>query len=412
MTHRSNGSSATPDVAAARPGVRGRETPAKTVGGPPLDYARRRLLLGITAVGTMVLLAAALLASGLPGRLLPSPEAGFGPQLGSLSAFLGMYALLHAPFDVLGGYVLPRSCGRSHKPWPAFVAGLIRGVLGHTGLLFLIGAAMLAAGQILGPVGLPLAGIAASLVVLHSRFGLARLLAPIRDVAREAGRRDGLDTEVVATDDEGFTGGITGVVRPRVSVIPQRWQDALGPIGEGLARRRRDLAVSTGQWARGRVVALSFTWIGLGVATLAVDRSEAGSAVGVVDFASAFTLWSFLGLLTLPTLSRQGARRVDAALLDDAPESAATPQEVQRLIGRLDELQDDEPSRRPIVEAIFHPIPSVENRGDPGAGRRTPAAWDAARTNIVLGLSGMGLLSRAVHCNCGRPELWIFLPTD
>ena len=377
-----------------------------------LDYARRRLLLGISAVGSMVVLCAGSLATGLASRLMPGLEAGGGAQFAGLAAFVGLYALIHVPFDVLGGYVLPRSCGRLHKPWPAFAAGLTRGVAVHACVLLAVCGAMLIASDLLGPVGLPLAGIGASLLVLRFRLSLARSMARVRHVARETGEHRGMETEVVGTDDEGFTGGITGVFRPRLSVIPQRWQDALGPIGERLARRRRDLTVLSGQWARGRIAAVGFTWIGLGIATLTVNQAEAGTAAGVAEFSMAFTLWSFLGLLTLPTLSRNGARRVDAALLDDATATGTAHADVKGLIGRLDELQDNEPKRRPIVEAIFHPIPSAVSRGEPDTDGGQLAAWDAARSAIFLSVTGAGLLGRAVHCNCGRPELWVFLPTD
>jgi hypothetical protein len=77
----------------------------------------------------------------------------------------------------------------------------------------------------------------------------------------------------------------------------------------------------------------------------------------------------------------------------------------------LDTHQDDEPERPALVEAIFHPIPSVRNR-EAAAACPAPGAWDVARTAVYLGLSGGGLLGRAVHCNCGRPALWAFLPVE
>jgi hypothetical protein len=38
--------------------------------------------------------------------------------------------------------------------------------------------------------------------------------------------------------------------------------------------------------------------------------------------------------------------------------------------------------------------------------------WNAARTTVAISPAGLGLLGRAVHCNCGRPSLWVFLPID
>jgi hypothetical protein len=35
-----------------------------------------------------------------------------------------------------------------------------------------------------------------------------------------------------------------------------------------------------------------------------------------------------------------------------------------------------------------------------------------ARTALPMSWCCLGLLGRAVHCNAGRPELWVLLPTD
>ena len=87
---------------------------------------------------------------------------------------------------------------------------------------------------------------------------------------------------------------------------------------------------------------------------------------------------------------------------------------LEHLIQRLDRWQDDEPARSRGVETIFHPIPSVERRLAALGQRATPAvgAWHAARMMLFLSWVGLGLLSRAVHCNSGRPELWAALPAD
>ena len=45
-----------------------------------------------------------------------------------------------------------------------------------------------------------------------------------------------------------------------------------------------------------------------------------------------------------------------------------------------------------------------------GAG--TSGAWNLARTALYLSHVGLSQLPRVVHCNVGRPELWVYLPTD
>ena len=118
-----------------------------------------------------------------------------------------------------------------------------------------------------------------------------------------------------------------------------------------------------------------------------------------------------VGVVAGPYVDRQPGRvrQVDRRLV-----AAGFERELlERTVRRLDDLQDGERSRPALVETIFHPIPSVENRLDEAADAAPrPGYWDAARTAIFLGSTGLGLLGRAVHCNCGRPSLWVFLPSD
>jgi hypothetical protein len=156
------------------------------------------------------------------------------------------------------------------------------------------------------------------------------------------------------------------------------------------------------------LLAVAFTLVGLMAAALLAGPDRLGTAAGTIALSLWFTLWSFLGLLTLPTLSRRGVAEVDERLL-----SEGFPREtVETTARRLDDLQDAERDRPAVVETIFHPVPSLEHRlrGPHTHGRR--GYWDAARTSVYLSLAGLGLLGRAVHCNCGRPALWVFLPTD
>ena len=153
---------------------------------------------------------------------------------------------------------------------------------------------------------------------------------------------------------------------------------------------------------------LALIWI---VAGFILSASLPGAGVtAVAELASTslgFTLWTFLGLLTLPTISRQSSYAIDAELL----RRGADFETFTKTISTLDSAQDDEPSRGALVETIFHPVPSVDNRRQTQQSG-SPLAWHAARMTLFLSWSCMGLLARAVHCNVGRPELWAMLPTD
>jgi hypothetical protein len=132
------------------------------------------------------------------------------------------------------------------------------------------------------------------------------------------------------------------------------------------------------------------------------------TAEGIVTFSLVFTIWSFLGLLTLPTPSRRGVAEVDQRLLAAGCGRAV----LARTIGLLDDLQDRERERSSLVETIFHPVPSVQSRLRGPQATGVTGCWDSARTAVYLSTAGLGLLGRAVHCNCGRPSLWAFLPLD
>jgi len=98
----------------------------------------------------------------------------------------------------------------------------------------------------------------------------------------------------------------------------------------------------------------------------------------------------------------------DAAAAEEYP-----AERVARVIRALDALQDDEPERPDAVEVIFHPIPSASRRVarlDPPRPALRP--WHVARMALPMSWCMLGLLGRAVHCNAGRPELWVMLPAD
>jgi len=328
-----------------------------------------------------------------------------------LIVFVSLYALVQLPFDCLGGYVLPRAHGRSHPPLAAFLRGLARGAATHTALLGVIACLATFAGGLLGVAGVVAAAAAAVVVLLAIRPRLASLVAPMTltpSVPSGLEREVSLRVLLAETADEGFTGSVLGVVRATGHLLPGEWRRRVGIEGLQLALKRRSVAIRSGAWARGRVVAVVFTVTGVAVSAWLAGPERLGTAGGTVAVSLWFTLWSFLGLLTLPTISRRAVVEIDQRLLD----RGCPPDLLDRTTRTLDSLQDDEPERPGLIESIFHPIPSVQNRirGPKRVG--VLGAWDAARTAVYLSASGVGLLGRAVHCNCGRPALWVFLPTD
>ncbi len=369
-----------------------------------ITYGRARLLLGITGVGVWVVVASLVLVGGLPAQLL---EATGSSVLANVLALCGLIlgmVLIQSPLDLLGGFVLPRRHGRSSEQFGRFALRWLRGVLGYAFTAFAVGMALLIASRYAGSVGMVLAGASMSLMLLAARGLLARVIGGLsfRETSGELPR----DVRVVASTDPGFTGGMCGVFHAREYWLPAAWIDGLAAEELQLALRRRREAVTSGLWLRGRMSALAFVWMGLVAASTQVGEL-AGTTGGVVVFASVFTLWSFVGLLVLPTLSRRASLAVDHRLRAEGVDSEA----LRALAAQLDAMQDNEPSRAAWIEAIFHPIPNVTSR-QPTLRSARLAAWDVARTAAFLGLAGLSPLGRAVHCNAGRPSLWVFLPLD
>ncbi|MEM7682167.1 MAG: hypothetical protein AAF288_09445 [Planctomycetota bacterium] len=377
-------------------------------------YGRARLYLGMTGVGILVVLATAGLALGWPARWTPTQPVGLVQSLGVFAIFALIYTAVQAPLDLLGGYLLPKRHGRSHPDPPAFAIRWLRGAAVY-GVVLTASLGVLSLGaNVAGLLGVIGACLILMLTMLTLRWPLARLVAPLKTTPSIDEPASHPPTRWIEAPDEGFTGGLLGVLRPRRSLLPTHWRTELGEDGVSLAQKRRKLAASTNRFLTGRLGAVAFTLAGATLSGLLVGGPALPTPAGVIELSLWFTLWSFLGLLVLPTFSRKAVMALDAEL-----RAAATHGEdatLTRAIQAQDRLQDDEPRRPRIVETIFHPIPSTSRRAGALTAKRRPTAlgcfWDIARTAVFLSPAGGGLLGRAVHCNCGRPALWVYLPVE
>lgn len=379
-----------------------------------MSYARARLFLGASAVGTIVVLAALALVTDLPGRALPSQPEGFVLELAWLAVIAAVHGVLMAPFDLFGGWLLPREYGRSRERLGAFVWRWWRGAAFFG--MGVVGSAvvMLVAARWFGAVGTIVAFLLLALVLLEVQPRVAAILGAGRLVPR-TGKHTvtafGPDAVVLEAVARHVTGGAFGMPGRTRWVMPKHWLDAADAVALPAQGLRRAWIERSG--ARDRGVLLAMAW---NAAAILAGLALYGSPTTVADvarFALMMTLWSFVGLLVLPTPSRWGVYRADLAAL-------AAGAERERLaagLHRLERDQDDELERSSGVETVFHPVPAVARRIVVMRGQRAPgpasfAAWHAARTALFLSWAGVGLLGRAVHCNVGRPEVWVFLPSD
>ncbi len=323
-----------------------------------------------------------------------------------------------APLDFLGGYFAPTRFHRHTLSLGGFLRSWTRGVTVQAILFLVSSLVILTVGQNAGLVGVLVSITVMSIVyvALQNRLVLAMTggcwnvdddkVKRSLDLASKWGLKRRLPVTVIYNTDPGFTGGVVGLPRFESIIVPRDFVDHLNADQLAVVLARRLVAVESGSRTRGIVLAL--VWIVTGF-SLAAKLPGAGVA-SVAELATTclgFTVWTFLGLLTLPTVSRQSSYAIDADVL----RRGAKTMTLAETLRTLDSFQDDEPTRGALIETIFHPVPSVDNRQrEPKSG--SPLAWHAARMTLFLSWSCMGLLARAVHCNVGRPELWVMLPTD
>ncbi len=382
-----------------------------------MTYARSRLWLGISGVGSIVLITLASLFSGAPYSVFSTSSEWTSSDLTSLLVFQSLCVVYLLPFDLLGGFVLPSIFGRQTSSVADFIRRWSQGVVLQSAMFVVVGLIILAAGRFGGrfAVILLIMIIAIGFIALQRRIAILMTrgqmvnadskVALAMDRTRQWGLKP-LPAIVVEHFDSGFTGGVVGLPYFESLILSRVWVDQLTSKQLSAAIARRLEAVNSGSRTRGILLALA--WITSGF-TIASHLPGAGvtSIAELVMTCLGFTIWTFIGLLVLPTASRQAAYAIDREVI----RCGVSSEILMETLKKLDRLQDDEPSRPSMIETIFHPVPSIENRIVSLDGG-SPIAWHSARMMLFLSWSCLGLLARAVHCNVGRPELWVMLPTD
>ena len=380
-----------------------------------MTYGRARLWLGISAVGTLVLTASMVYATNLPQQVFSE---SLEPTL-TAPIYIGgvclAVAILLAPFDLMGGFVLPNRFAKTNQSFANWSRRYFRAVGTQIACFTFFGSALLWTSQVFGTlVGwlvIPVFMFAALKIQNHYHESRSkRVGGRIKNLYRATRITERWQIKlpeivVVEHEDPGFTGGIVGFGHQIKMIIPEAWL-RFSEEHLALVLSRRAIAVQNRSYQRGLL--LGFLWNTSGMIFCSLlPNASLTSLSGITTVFCGFTLWSFLGLLVLPTLSRSASLIIDQQLLE-----RQVPKElILETASSMDALQDDEPVRPGFIETIFHPIPSVRSRDDSHRRVRWPA-WNAARSTLFLSWPCLGFLSRAVHCNLGRPELWTMLPID
>ncbi|MDH4379231.1 MAG: hypothetical protein QE263_04935 [Vampirovibrionales bacterium] len=371
-----------------------------------MTYAQERLKLGITTVGFWVVIATLLLVFNVPEKI---PSTLSISQL--LAGIIGSYILLSFPFDVWGGYVLPKKFNRSSKGFFYWLKKWAKGCFSQGVILLTSGYALFAWFHIFDSSALRLAFI----VAIQLIFALFQ-----KPIAFWTGSfslnssSNHPNKSVWNSQDIGFTGGATLIGQ---LIYPAHWLTQF-PHNESLlwiTKRRDDLIKSLSN-GMGYFVAVGFNTLGAAI-VLVLGSLTFAAPSDWLTFILGTTLWSFLGVLVLPMLNQKAVLHLDLCTISSQP--PASMDAIKSGIVTLDAWQDEEPSRHPWVQRIFHPIPSVTQRlgafQQPNSKlhqTKTYYPWHVARRALFLSWPLMGLLNRAVHCNVGRPDLWVFLPSE
>jgi hypothetical protein len=382
-----------------------------------MTYARSRLWLGVSAVGSLVVIVALALYFRLPYLLLPGEPRSWMVETAILAGLLSVYSVVHWPFDYVGGYHLPCHYGRQCQVLPVFVWTSFRATILQIALLTVFSMAVMHAGRNFGLVGALIMAGALMVGMLGLQLPIARAIGGLKDgskslepVEEQLGKWTSSRPRAVVVEsvDLGFSGGIAGLPGAETVVVPAHWIQQLSPSAVAVEVLRRDGIIRSGARLRGIIVALAWNLSGLALASR-MPGAGFDSLAAFLTLGLWFNVWSFLGLLLLPSLSRPGVLEADFVA-----RSLGVPDAIlEKTAAAVDQLQDDEPSRGKWVERIFHPIPSVNSRKQAWrTGERPVGAWHAARLALYLSWPCLGLLGRAVHCNNGRPQLWVFLPAD
>ncbi|MGI9470912.1 MAG: hypothetical protein ACR2NZ_05245 [Rubripirellula sp.] len=387
-----------------------------------MTYARARLLLGTFGVGSVVVLSSVLLLLQYPLEVLPGSQSWSGKDFTALFLLFGFLAAVLFPMDLLGGFLLPNRWRPNSISLESFMVGWLRGVLVQGALFLSASLLILFMGRWLGVPGAALAISVIAIFLVGCQLQIAKLvgalqnrviedpeIVPAIDQAQSIVSAWGWKPRsitVLGHHDTGFTGGVVGLPGMETVVLPSATLSKLSSEQLAIVIARRLEAIQGGSRTRGLFLALAWVIAGFTLSTMLPGASVI-SVAGLTMTCLGFTLWTFFGLLTLPTLSRQASYAIDGKVL----QSGASPEDFHQTAMTLDVFQDDEPQRSALIETIFHPVPSVDNRIS-ATSVDAPVAWHAARITLFVSWACMGMLVRAVHCNVGRPELWVMLPTD
>lgn len=368
-----------------------------------ISHARARLLVGMIGVGAIVCACfIGLMAFSLTNATCKDLRADL-PIISILLLYL-FYLVLQSTADICGGVIIPLVFQKQSEGVLQLVRHLCLGAIRH-GVLNIATLGTLVSGSILfGRLGLLIAGVVNIAVLLLFQRYLFQLVSWTKlEKTHEK------ITLVSSGLDSGFTGAVVDSINGTILLLPFT---AIGVDYEYKTLRLKALRVLQSKSTRIILSTLTNSF-GCIMALYYLSHYQSLPVRDVILYSLCTTLWSFALLIVLPVLNRQAVFSIDRELID----SGLKYSEFERAVRIEDSRGEDEYSRSTLVQSVFYPIPAPETRlKQVTTTLRFSRFWIAfhqiARRSLYASLGCGGFLSRSVHCNVGRPELWIIAPSD
>lgn len=199
-----------------------------------------------------------------------------------------------------------------------------------------------------------------------------------------------------------FTGGVVYGFFKNIQIIPESWRSSPYLKIECL---RRSFIIKNKFVVRSFVF-LAF-WNLLGVLLGEIQGLYYSNNIGIsiICLSCWMTIWSFLALIIMPRLSHSTVYTID--YLANKYDSV----KLKKWIYNFAELIDENGDKNKLVQSVFYPIPSVDSRINSLKSSSSFCFGNIARQNLFLSWGVFNLSCRSVHCNIGRPVLWVFPPS-
>ncbi len=373
-----------------------------------MTYSRSRLLLGITCVGFWVIYSVFLFILSAES-LLDNTEYTVITDSMILLAFIAMYNLVMFPFEVIGGYAIPATYNRNNQTLFSFVLSLIKSSLFHALIFLIMAVLLLTVWKYMGAFYAFAFLILAMLLLLVMQLTFLQFFSGKASAKIQCSNGQAFKCVLINNNQVENVGGIFGFPGMDTIAIPHMWYSKFPQETIDVECIRREGIIQSSARFWGVTIALLYNTFGLGLIFLLL-RDADPNAFTVICQSTLFSVWNFTGLLILPSLSRGGVYVGDTYALKQGVDKT----EWKAAMTAIERTQGDETSRSKWIQCVFHPTPSLQDRLDAVDSGYSPPipAWGTSRMMLYLSWAGLGLLSRAVHSNCGLTEQWVSVACD